>query len=95
MYLNILIFPGGSDHLNRISVTGLGRSPGERNGNPLQHYSLENPMVRGPWWSTVHRAAKSDTTEQLHFHFGPKETGKKKVVCVVGLREEVRDRLIK
>ena len=52
-------------------------------------------MVRGPWWSTVHRAAKSDTTEQLHFHFGPKEKGKKKVVCVVGLREEVRDRLIK
>jgi len=27
----------------------LGRSPGEGNGNPLQYYCLENPMVRGAW----------------------------------------------
>jgi len=27
----------------------LGRSPGERNGNPLQYYCLENPMDRGAW----------------------------------------------
>ena len=29
------------------SVPGLGRSPGEGNGNPLQHPCLENPMDRG------------------------------------------------
>ena len=35
------------------SVPGLGRSPGEGNGNPLQHSCLENPMDRGAWWATV------------------------------------------
>ena len=29
------------------SILGLGRSPGEGNGNPLQYYCLENPMDRG------------------------------------------------
>ena len=32
---------------------GLGRSPGEGHGNPLQHSCLENPMDRGVWWATV------------------------------------------
>ena len=32
----------------RSSIPGLGRYPGEGNGNPLQ-YCLENPMDRGPW----------------------------------------------
>ena len=31
------------------SVPGLGRSPGEGSGNPLQYFSLENPMDRGAW----------------------------------------------
>ena len=31
------------------SIPGLGRSPGEGNGNPLQYYCLENPMDRGGW----------------------------------------------
>ena len=37
------------------SFPGLGRSPGGRHGNPLQHSCLENPMDRGdlvsysPW----------------------------------------------
>ena len=31
------------------SIPGLGRSPGEGNDNPLQHYCLENPMDRGAW----------------------------------------------
>ena len=31
------------------SIPGLGRSLGERNGNPLQYYCLENPMDRGAW----------------------------------------------
>ena len=30
-------------------IPGLGRSPGEGNGNPLQDYCLENPMDRGTW----------------------------------------------
>ena len=41
------------------SVPGLGRSPGEGNGNPLQYSCLENPMDGGAWWATVHGVAKS------------------------------------
>ena len=33
------------------------RSPGEGNGHPLQHSSLENPMDRGGWQATVHGVA--------------------------------------
>ena len=43
------------------SIPGLGRSPGEGNGNPLQYSCLENPMDGGAWWATVHRVAKSRT----------------------------------
>ena len=42
-----------------VLIPGLGRSPGERNGNPLQYSCLENPMDRGAWWATVHGVAKS------------------------------------
>ena len=31
------------------SIPGLRRSPGEENGNPLQHSCLRNPMDRGAW----------------------------------------------
>ena len=34
-------------------IPGLGRSPGEGNGNPLQRSCLENTMGRGAWWATV------------------------------------------
>ena len=40
------------------SVPGSGRSPGERNGNPLQYSCLANPMYRGAWWTTVRGVAK-------------------------------------
>ena len=30
------------------------RSLGEGNGNPLQYSCLQNPMIRGAWWATVH-----------------------------------------
>ena len=43
------------------SIPGLGRSPGEGTGNPLQYSRLGNPMDRGAWWATVHRVAKSQT----------------------------------
>ena len=49
-------FPGGSDGKASVynpgdpgSITGLGRSPGEGNSNPLQDYYLENPMDTGAW----------------------------------------------
>ena len=45
------------------SIPGLERSPGERNGNPLQYSCPENPTDRAVWWATVHGAAESDTTE--------------------------------
>ena len=45
------------------SVPGLGRSPGEGNGNLFQYACLGNPMDRGAWQSTVHGVAELDTTE--------------------------------
>ena len=32
-------------------IPGLGRSPGEENGNPLQYSRLENSKDRGTWWA--------------------------------------------
>ena len=40
------------------SIPGLGRSPEEGNGNPLQYSCLENPMDKGAWWATVHGVAR-------------------------------------
>ena len=63
-------FPGSSEvkasacnagDTGSIPIPGLGRSPGEGNGNPLQYSCLENPMDGGAWWATVHRVAKSWT----------------------------------
>ena len=42
---------------------GLGRSPGEGNGSPLQSSCLENTVDRGAWRATVHGVTESDTTE--------------------------------
>ena len=47
------------------SIHGLGRSPREGNGNPLQYSCLVIPMDRGVWWATAHGVAESDTTEWL------------------------------
>ena len=38
-----------------------GRSPRERNGNPLQYSHLESPINRGTWWATLHRVARIQT----------------------------------
>ena len=61
-------FPGGSEVKASAcnagglgSIPGSGRSPGEANGNPLQHSCLENPMDGRAWWATVHGVTKSRT----------------------------------
>ena len=61
-------FPGGSEvkasacNVGDLSlIPGLGRSPGEGNGNSLQYPCLENPMDRGAGWAIVHGVAKSWT----------------------------------
>ena len=46
-----------------VQFLGQENRSGDRNGNPLQYSCLWNPMDRGAWWFTVHRAAKeSDMT---------------------------------
>ena len=58
-------FPGGSVVKNPPantgdsgSVLGLGRSPGEGNGHPLQYSCLGNPVDRGAWQTTIHGVRK-------------------------------------
>ena len=63
-------FPGGSVVKNLSanagdtgSIPGLGRSPGEGNGNSFQYSCLGNPMDRRSWWATIHGVTKeSDMT---------------------------------
>ena len=43
------------------STPGLGRSPGEGKGNPLQYSGLESLMDGGAYWTTVHGVTKSHT----------------------------------
>ena len=43
------------------SIPGSGRSPGAGNGNPLQYFSLKNPMDRGAWQATDQSVAKGQT----------------------------------
>ena len=47
------------------SISRSERSSEEGNGNPLQYSCLRNPTDRGAWEATVHRSAKSDTTEWI------------------------------
>ena len=68
---NYTIFPCGSagkevkeSAYNVGSIPGLGRSPGEGKGYPLQYFGLENSMYYSPWG-----CKESDTTERLSFHF--------------------------
>ena len=61
-------FPGGSldyesafDAGDAGSISGLGKSPGEGNGNPLQYSCLENPRDGGAWRAAVYGVAQSRT----------------------------------
>ena len=76
---DVLGFPGGSDGKESAcyagdpgSNPGLGRSPGEGNGNPFQDSCLENPKDREAWRGTVHGGCKEwDTTERLTLNQKP------------------------
>ena len=69
--MRVMGFSGGSvvknlpanagDTGNIGSVPGLGRSPGEGNGRPLQYSCLENPRDRGVWWAAVYGVTQSQT----------------------------------
>ena len=55
-------------------IPGLGRVPGEGNGNPLQYSCLRNPMDRRAWQATVHGVARvrPDLATKPHTHlFSP------------------------
>ena len=72
MVKNLLASAGATGDLGLIP--GLGRSPGEENGNPLHYSCLENSMDRRAWWATVHGDhKKSDMTEHSD-HLGKLET---------------------
>ena len=54
--------PANAGDIRDVSlIPGLGRSPGEGHGNPLDYSCLENPMNRGAWLAMVHSVAKSQT----------------------------------
>ena len=68
-----LVIKNPSDNAREVrdadSIPGLGRSLGGGHGNPLQCSCLENPMVRGDWWATVHRVTKNQTQlKRLNMH---------------------------
>ena len=51
------------------SIPGLGKFPGEGNGNLVQYSCLKNFMDRGAWWGVHGGLKESDMTECLaHTH---------------------------
>ena len=76
-WILIICFPVGSDGKESAcsagdlgTSPGLGKSPGEGNGHPLQYPCLEHPMDRGAWRATYRPwvLKESDTTEWLSTH---------------------------
>ena len=77
--LGIRSFPGGSEDKASAcnagdpgSISGLGRSPGEGNGNPLQYSCLENPMDKEPGGLQPMGSQRvgHDWATSLHFMLG-------------------------
>ena len=73
-----LSFPGGSDSKASACnaedpglIPGLGRSPGEGNGNPLQYSCLENPMDGGAWGCRLQSMGLQRVTFTFILHVGP------------------------
>ena len=61
--------PGNAGDASDVgSIPGLGRSPEEGNGNPLQYSCLGNPTDRGVWWPTIRRVTKSWALLSMHVH---------------------------
>ena len=65
-------FPNGSESKESACnaedpglIPGLGRSPGEGNGNPVKYSFLGKPMDIGTWQAVAHGVAESDMTERL------------------------------
>ena len=54
-------FASARDGRDSSLIPGLGRSPGEGNGNPVQYSCLGNPMGKGAWWAIAHGVANSGT----------------------------------
>ena len=75
-FAHLLDFPGGSDDKESACnvgdldlIPGLGRSPGEGNGYPLQYSDLENYMDRRAWQAAVHGVTKTWTwLSDFRFH---------------------------
>ena len=60
--------PSAGDSGDVSLITGLGRSPGERNGKQLQYSCLVNSMPRGAWWATGHGVPKRHEWTLAHMH---------------------------
>ena len=76
-------FPGGSAVRNLPAsvgdeglISGLGRSPGEGNGSPLQYSCLGNPMDEAAWRAIVH-GVKNSRTQRLNSNKGASVPGHK------------------
>ena len=73
------LFPDGSvgkgsvcnagDTVDKGSIPGLQRSPGEGSDHPLQYSCLGHPKHRGAWWATVRGAGHVSTTKHTHSNF--------------------------
>ena len=75
VFLSSEVFPGGSDGKESACnggdqglIPGLGRPPGEGNGNPLQYSCLENPMDRGPRWLQSMRSQRIEHDWETNIH---------------------------
>ena len=95
-------FPGDSDSKKCAcsvgdpgSIPGFDRSPGEGNGNPLQHSCLENPMDGGAWQATVYGVAKSRTwlSNFISFFFSSVKELKDNLMCSLRQRQSPVPRL--